>query len=112
ATLATLEEQIQAIWNRHGWPGLKTGTMPQVRQIADKQSKPILATLYDFLYRLTSAGVHFNVQSLLRSGWGPTKEVFTFSSHNFDRYFAAYASIYGAFLFCVYFEFFDQFLNP
>jgi hypothetical protein len=109
--IGEIESKIQAIWNRHGWPGLHNGSMPQIRQIADKQGQPILARLYDYLYRLTSAGVHFNVQSLLRSGWG-TKKNFRFSTHNFDRYFSEYASTYGAFLFVVYFEFFGRFLRP
>jgi hypothetical protein len=79
--------------------------MPQIRQIAEKQGRHHLAILYDYLYRLTSAGVHFGVQSLLRSGWGNPKQ-FVFSTKNFDAYFANYCSLYGAFLFCLYFEFF------
>lgn len=109
--IADLESKIQVIWNAHGWPGLKRGTMPQIRQIAEKQKQPVLARLYDYLYRLTSGSVHFNVQSLLRSGWGSKKQ-WTFSTANFHPYYVAYARVYGAFLFCVYFEFFGRFLRP
>ena len=42
-----------------------------------------LAVLYDYLYRLTSDSVHFNVSSLFRSGWGPSVSQFVFSSKNF-----------------------------
>jgi hypothetical protein len=101
----------RAIWQRHGWPNLSKGTMPRVRQIAEKQGLHQLAILYDFLYRLTSAGVHFNVQPLLRSGWGNPKE-FVFSARNFHGYFSNYCSLYGRFLFCLYFEFFGAVLRP
>jgi hypothetical protein len=81
----------RSIWQRHGWPKLDKGTMPQIRQIAEKQGLHQLAVLYDFLYRLTSAGVHFNVQTLLRSGWGSPKS-FVFSAKNFQSYFVNYCS--------------------
>ncbi|MFY9557443.1 MAG: DUF5677 domain-containing protein [Blastocatellia bacterium] len=109
--IVVLESEIQQIWKRHGW-NLSRGTMPQIRQIAERQGHPVLASLYDYLYRSTSAAVHFNVQSLLRSGWGPSKVEFTFSTKNFSPYFRSYARVYGAFLFCVYFEFFGRFLRP
>lgn len=109
--ISALESEIQQIWTRHGW-NLTRGSMPQIRQIAERQGQPVLASLYDYLYRSTSAAVHFNVQSLLRSGWGPSKVEFTFSTKNFSPYFRSYARVYGAFLFCVYFEFFGRFLRP
>lgn len=111
-TISQAERRIRLIWNRYGWPNLKQGTMPQLRQIAEKQEETVLVSLYDYLYRLTSSAVHFDVQSLLRSGWGPTKKECSFSTSNFHNYFDAYASIYGAFLFCVYFEFFGRQLRP
>lgn len=109
--ISGLESEIQQLWKKHGW-GLSRGTMPQMRQIAERQGQPVLASLYDYLYRSTSAAVHFNVQSLLRSGWGPSKVEFKFSTKNFSLYFRSYARVYGAFLFCVYFEFFGRFLRP
>lgn len=110
--IASAEAAALAVWNRHGWPNLKKGAMPQIRQIAEKQGLHQLAVLYDYLYRLTSAGVHFSVQSLLRSGWGPTPNDFTFSTENFHLYFEKYCKLYGAFLFCLYFEFFAYVLRP
>lgn len=106
------EAASRAIWNKHGWPKLAHGYMPQLRQIAERQGQHQLAVLYDYLYRLTSGGVHFSVQSLLRSGWGPSPTAFVFSTKNFDRYFSEYCSLYGAFLFCLYFEFFSGVLRP
>lgn len=102
----------RSVWNQHGWPNLTRGALPPIRQIAEKQGVYYLATLYDYLYRLTSSGVHFSVQSLLRSGWGVGPQEITFSTKNFDGYFAKYCSIYGAFLFCLYFEFFSSILKP
>jgi Family of unknown function (DUF5677) len=110
--IALSEAAARAVWNRHGWPNLHKGAIPQIRQIAEKQGLHQLAVLYDYLYRLTSSGVHFNVQSLLRSGWGPTPAEFIFSAKNFHPYFADYCSLYGAFLFCLYFEFFGAVLRP
>jgi hypothetical protein len=112
ATLTDTERKIQAIWNRHGWPNLKHGTLPQIRQIAEKQGQSVLSHLYDYLYRLTSGTVHFTVQSLLRSGWGEAPKRCKFSTANFQPYFSEFSSVYGAFLFCVYFEFFHRTLHP
>jgi hypothetical protein len=109
---AAAQAAALAIWNRNGWPNLKKGAMPPIRQIAEKQGWHQLAVLYDYLYRLTSAGVHFSVQSLLRSGWGPTPKDFIFSAKNFHPYFEEYCRLYGAFLFCLYFEFFGSVLRP
>jgi hypothetical protein len=100
------------VWNRHGWPNLNKSAMPQIRQIAEKQGLHQLATLYDYLYRLTSAAVHFNVQSLLRTGWGKSPRDFVFSTKNFHGYFHAYCSFYGVFMLCLYFEFFNSTLRP
>ena len=66
--LESLEDSIRAIWIRHGWPKMKHGVRPPTRQIAEKHGGEILATLYDYLYRLTSGTVHFNVCGLLRTG--------------------------------------------
>jgi hypothetical protein len=109
--IARSEANARLIWAKHGWRNLNRGSMPQIRQIAERQGLHQLAILYDYLYRLSSAAVHFNVQSLLRSGWGKQPNM-VFSTKNFDAYFAAYCSLYGAFLFCLYFEFFASVLRP
>lgn len=109
--ISASEAAAQTIWKRHGWPNMKRGEMPPVRQIAEKQGLHHLAVLYDYLYRLTSASVHFSVQSLLRSGWGSPTD-FVFSTKNFRGYFDQYCGLYGAFLFCLYFEFFGRVLRP
>lgn len=102
--LTTIRGEMRSIWRRNGWPNLNGG-MPPVRQMAEKYHINLLSTLYEYLYRLTSGMVHFNAQSLLRSGWGKTP-TFTFSPLNFDAYYVAYARIYGMLLFCLYFELF------
>ena len=110
--IASSEAAARAVWNANGWPNMRKGAMPAIRQIAEKQGLEQLAVLYDYLYRLTSAGVHFSVQSLLRSGWGTTPKAFVFSAKNFHPYFEQYCSLYGAFLLCLYFEFFGSVLRP
>lgn len=104
------QDAIRQIWKRNGWPGLNQAWMPPVRQIAEKHHLDLLTTLYDYLYRLTSGMVHFNPQVLLRSGWGgpPT---YQYSPKNFDRYYLAFARIYGMLLFCLYFELFERYLR-
>lgn len=37
---------------------------------------------------------------------------FAFSTKNFHTFFVDYCSLYGAFLFCLYFEFFGALLRP
>lgn len=112
ATIEQNERAAQSVWHRHGWPNLSRGAMPQIRQIAEKQGAPQLAILYDYLYRLTSGGVHFSAQSLMRSGWGPNLRKFTFSTKHFDSFFSEYCSVYSAFMLCTYFEFFGNYLKP
>lgn len=67
--IAASEAAALAVWNRQGWP-------------------------------------------LLRSGWGPSPKDFVFSAKHFHGYFEQYCSLYGAFLFCLYFEFFGSVLKP
>jgi hypothetical protein len=109
--IASCTAAAQAVWRQHGWPNFKGKDMPPVREIAERQGSHHLAILYDYLYRLTSGGVHFSVQSLLRSGWGEIPNI-VFSTKHFRGYFEAYCSVYGSFLFCIYFEFFGRLLRP
>jgi len=111
AALTTLENEIQMIWRSQGWPHMNRGVIPPIRQIAEKQGGDILIKLYDYLYRLTSGTVHFSVGSLLRTGWGEPPN-FTFSVRYFTGYYGAFARIYGAFMFCAYFELLSRFLRP
>jgi hypothetical protein len=102
-----LRDEMRALWQKNGWPNLRNAWMPPVRQIAEKHDANVLATLYEYIYRLTSGMVHFNPQVLLRSGWGDPPR-FHFSSENFNDYYLAYARMYGMFLFCLYFELFQS----
>jgi len=111
AAVTKLESEIQTVWRSHGWPNMNRGVMPPIRQIAEKQGGDILIKLYDFLYRLTSGTVHFSVGSLLRTGWGDPPH-FTFSVKHFAGYYRAFSRVYGAFMFCSYFELFGRFLRP
>jgi hypothetical protein len=103
--VAALRDEIRALWQRNGWPGLRKEWMPPVRQLAEKYDAKVLATLYEYIYRLTSGMVHFNPQVLLRSGWGDPPK-FHFSPSNFNDYYLAYARTYGVLLLCLYFELF------
>jgi hypothetical protein len=108
---ALLENRLKEVWQRIGWPRFDRGAMPPIRQLAERQGIDVLSVLYDYLYRLTSGTVHFNVQSLLRSGWGSPRG-WHFSTRNFYRYHSDFSTVYGAFLFCLYFEFFPKILRP
>jgi|GEM_PF-2354592 len=108
--ITDLENEIRSIWKANGWANLNRGVMPKTRQIAEKQGSDILLCLYDFLYRLTSGTVHFDVQSLVRTGWGEHPE-YTFSTQHFNLYYAGFARAYGAFLFVSYFEMFPDLLS-
>ncbi len=112
------EERARCVWRRHGWPNLRRGLMPQIRQIAERQHLGVLPALYDYLYRMTSGMVHFDVHVLFRSGWGPINkrgsklEYIQFSPENFASYYHSFARVYGAYTFLLYFEFFAGFLRP
>jgi hypothetical protein len=90
---------------------MNRGVLPPIRQIAEKQGGDILIKLYDYLYRLTSGTVHFNVGALLRTGWGKPPDC-SFSIRHFTGYYGAFARTYGAFMFCAYFELLGRFLRP
>jgi hypothetical protein len=107
----TLEDEIRSIWRTHGWPHMNHGVLPPIRQIAEKHGGDVLAKLYDYLYRLTSGTVHFSVGALLRTGWGDKPEC-SFSVRHFKDYYTAFGQVYGAFMFCVYFELFALILRP
>ena len=108
--LNTLENDIRNIWQAHGWPNMNRNVMPPIRQMAEKHRGEMLATLYDYLYRLTSGMVHFNVSGLLRTGWGDLPHC-TFSPTHFYLYCGMFGRVYGAFMFCSYFELFARFLR-
>lgn len=106
-----VEDDIRSIWRSNGWPNLNRGVMPPTQEIAQKQGSEILLRLYDYLYRLTSGMVHFDVQSLWKTGWGDPPN-FEFSVQHFRLYYAGFARTYGAFLFVSYIELFSDLLNP
>ena len=78
----------------------------------------ILEQVYDFIYRLTSRTVHFNPELLLKQGWGTreSEEALIvnsrFSSKNMGAYHLAVCQIYGSYLLILYFELFDDILQP
>ncbi|MZH02355.1 MAG: hypothetical protein F3745_02840 [Nitrospinae bacterium] len=62
--LTSLEDRVRHVWRTYGWSNINKNIRPPTRQIAEKHGGEILATLYDYLYRLTSESVHFNVRGL------------------------------------------------
>jgi Family of unknown function (DUF5677) len=114
AEIADIETKIRKIWNANGWPNLDHGSMPQIFQIADKQGAVILLHVYNYLYRMASGMVHFSMQTLLRTGWGTTQDTSIkegkFSTTNFSLYYKEVAELYGAYMFCCYFELFNDLL--
>ena len=99
-----IENRIRSTWRSNGWPNLPDRHLsPPTRQIAEKQGSKVLLCLYDYLFRLTSGTVHFDVPSLLRTGWGDAP-AYKFSVNNFLLYYAAFCRAYGAFLFLSFLE--------
>lgn len=110
--LKKAKQEVRDIWRAHGWPNLNRGINPPTRQIAARVDPGMLDIVYDYLFRLTSSMVHFSPHILFRSGWGKTMKEMKFSSKNMAPYYVAFAQIYGAFLLCLYFEFFGRYLRP
>lgn len=108
ADIDNIIRNLQQFWKKRGWRLNGNSTMPQIRQLAEKRR---IESLYDFMYRLTCDVVHFNPQVLFRSGWGDLPEE-AFSTKNFEAYYRAFATIYGSYLFCIYFELLGKHLNP
>ena len=104
-----MEDAIRSIWRANGWPGMQRNVVPQIRQMAEKSGGDILRELYDYLYRLTSDAVHFRVGSLFRTAWGEDPGRCSFPVGHLAKYYSVSGQVYGAFLFCTYFELFARF---
>ena len=105
-----MKRQLRSFWQKEGWPR-RSKFPPPIREIAEKSGLVPLHIVYDFIYRFTSGMVHFNPQVLMRFGWGSCPEEFTFSTRNMGYYYLEVSLIYGSYLLCLYFEFFDPFLS-
>ncbi len=111
---AQVKDSVRSFWKRNGWPNLpKKRVSPEIIEIAKKSDPGLLDVIYGYIYRLMSSTVHFNPQILLRSGWGSSVlEETVVSPANMGPYYLAVSQIYGSYILCLYFEFFDQFLQP
>ena len=107
ANTAELKKQLKAFWQNNGFPSTNR-LFPTTRAIAKETGSFSLNVLYEFLYRFTSTMVHFNPQVLLSSGWGPSPEKIKFSTKNRDEYYLDVCQVYGSYLLCLYFEFFEE----
>ena len=109
------KEELKDFWRENGWPKFKGKTSPPIpptREIAGKLDKGFLEVVYDFVYRLSSNSVHFSPRALLRTGWGDINSTATFSIKNMKSYYRTTAQIYGSYLLCLYFEVFEDCLEP
>lgn len=102
-----INEKMRSFLKMHfGVEGLTT------RSIAEKCGQELLAIIYDFIYRLTSATVHFDLNWQMKLGWGDLETgTFEFDTSHFEPYFSAINCVYGAYLFCIFFELFEPFFN-
>ena len=110
-----LKEELQDFWRRNGWPRFNktvSPIVPPTRQIAERSGEGLLEIVYDFIYRLSSMSVHFNPRGLLRLGWGNLETSATFSSKNMGHYHHEVIHVYGTYLFCLYFELFQELIEP
>jgi hypothetical protein len=108
--IAAAAEAARAIWKRYGF-NLTKSTIPQLRQLADRQGQHVLAILYDYFYSLSSGMVHFRPGVLLRLGWGSQTD-FTFGVRQFQAYDRALIETYSLYLLCLYFEMFSRIVRP
>ncbi len=69
--------------------------LPPIEQMANVVK---LKAFYNFIYRMTSRIVHFNVGVALRSGWGNSPKAVTFSSRNFCRYYLELNQFYSLYI--------------
>ena len=89
---------------REFWKSMKCSRLggPTYRDMAKVVG---LISTYEFIYYAASNFVHFNPQSLLRTGWeddGLEGCVFTFSTRNMSGYYQSFSSFYAALLFIGY----------
>ena len=106
-----LKEELRDFWRKNGWPNFNrrdSPIVPPTRQIAEKSGEGLLEIVYDFIFRLSSMAVHFNPRILLSLGWGDIKGSATFSSRNMGHYHQELIQVYGTYLFCLYFELFQE----
>lgn len=102
ADVQETNERVKSFWKTH--IGLER---PSTRRIAEKCGQELLAIIYDFIYRLTSATVHFDLNWAMKLGWGDLESgSFEFDTKHFETYFSAINCIYGAYLLCIFFELF------
>lgn len=102
-------------WRGHGWPRFNCrGTMPPIRELAEKADPGLLEVVYDFIYRLASGEVHSTPRALLRLGWGTSRKPgdapleAEFSTGHLGPYHLEMAQVYGTYLLCLWFELFDD----
>ena len=74
---------------------LTSRKLPPIEQMANVVK---LKAFYNFIYRMTSRIVHFNVGVALRSGWGSSPKAVTFSSRNFCRYYLDLNQFYSVYI--------------
>ena len=96
--------QYANIGSRTGLPMIND-KLPAVEQMAVKVG---LRELYNYLYRVTSETVHFNVHVALRNGWGPLPGSVQFGTKTFCKYYLSLNQTYGVFLFCLMSETFKS----
>lgn len=99
------------IWRQNGWPKKKNARMPPTREMADRVGYQTLSVVYEYIFRITSATVHFSSPALLRTCWGDPNSDFNSSPRNFGPYYKAFCRIYSVFLLTIYFEFFGNRMN-
>lgn len=108
-----MQSTLKHIWQQNGFPNQVKNVPPTeqiVNRLAERESA-FFKILYGFLYRTTSAGVHFNPRVLLRSVWGDPVGKATYSEHHMADYHLVFTKVYSALLLCLYFELFAQLLN-
>lgn len=81
--------------------------------VSNMASHTGLSPLYQYIYAATSSYVHFSPYNLMRMGWEKedVKEVFHYSTSNFNLYYFNFNRIYSVFLFVIFCAKFASIIN-
>lgn len=110
--LETVRSDAQEIWARNGLNIGGSNIRPDTRRLASMHADDTLDLLYNFLFKIASDNVHFNMRGLLRTGWSDASGTnFIYRPENFDRYCQSVLRIYAPLIFYLHFEFFEARLS-
>jgi hypothetical protein len=101
ANVNAAQADLSAFWKTRG------GRKKNGPSVKDMSRDVGLETTYSYIYFLSSNFVHFNVNALLRTGWGPPRGPFTYSTSTMSKYYEDLSILYGTMLFIGFYNAFS-----